>query len=256
MAQLQVIEHGLVPVYASETQERFVSARDLHEFLQSGWQFSDWIQDRIRKYGLVEGQDFFRETCKTPGGGRPRVEYWLRLDTAKELAMVENNERGRQVRRYFIEVERRYRQMTAAPYPIPRNYAEALRLAADLWEKNQEQQAIIAELTPKAEFHDRVAEAVNAQSIREVAKVLGTGQNRLFRWLREQRILMRDNRPYQEYLDRGYFRVIEQTWTNKRTGEEHIATKTLVTGKGLIWLQRLWQEAHALPAKEGQKGAS
>jgi len=98
-------------------------------------------------------------------------------------------------------------------------------------------QAKVAELAPKAEFHDAVATAVDAQSIRDVAKVLGTGQNRMFAWLRGEGILMADNRPYQDFLDAGYFRVIEQTWID-RDGQVHLTTKTLVTGKGLTWLQK------------------
>lgn len=107
-------------------------------------------------------------------------------------------------------------------------------------------EAKIQELAPKAEFADAVADSKDAQSIREVAKVLGTGQNRLFDWLRGQRILMADNRPYQEYLDAGYFRVIEQTWDD-RQGDTHLTTKTLVTGKGLVWLQRRYHGRSVLP---------
>lgn len=115
-----------------------------------------------------------------------------------------------------------------------------LKVTRRLVEERQARLAAEAQvqlLAPKAEFHDRVAEATNCQSIRDVSKVLGTGQNRMFDWLRGQRILMADNRPYQEYLDAGYFRVIEQTWTD-RHGEEHLTTKSLVTGKGLTWLQK------------------
>lgn len=246
MDDLRVIETGVLPVYESDDR-RLVSARELHAALGSGWQFSDWIQDRIAKYGFVEGQEFFRVSCKTPAGGRPRIEYWLTLDCAKEIAMVENNERGRRIRRYLIDVEKRYRsglalsaeQMLADPdflvelairYRDERN----ARLAAE---------AKVAELAPKAEFHDRVASSEDAMSVREAAKLLGTGQNRLFDWLRGQHILMADNRPYQEYLDRGYFRVIEQVWTD-RQGNQHPTTKTLVTGRGLIWLQKRWDADH------------
>ena len=84
-----------------------------------------------------------------------------------------------------------------------------------------------------------MASSRDAMSIREAAKLIGTGQNRLFAWLRGQRILMADNQPYQEYLDAGYFRVIEQVWRD-RQGEEHLYTKTLVTGKGMTWLQKRW----------------
>lgn len=89
---------------------------------------------------------------------------------------------------------------------------------------------------PKVEFHDAVADAENCQTIRDVAKVLGTGQNRLFGFLRNRGILMNNNAPYQRYVDAGYFRVVERV--HKKRGAPEVYTKTLVTGKGLAYLQR------------------
>ena len=87
-----------------------VSARELHAFLESKQRFSDWITKRISKYQFTENEDFevFHKFMKNPSGGRPLDEYVLSLDMAKELCMVENNEKGRQARRYFIETEKRY----------------------------------------------------------------------------------------------------------------------------------------------------
>jgi prophage antirepressor-like protein len=139
-------------------------------------------------------------------------------------------------------VEGRYGPQTmVGQFAIPTTYSGAMRLAADLQEKVEEQKATIQLMAPKAEFHDRVTDSRDAQSIREVAKILGTGQNRMFAWLRGQRILMSDNTPYQEYVNAGYFRLIQQTWTD-RAGEDHLTTKTLVTGKGLTWIQRRWDQ--------------
>lgn len=108
---LQVVENSLVTIYQNHAEEMLVNARELHGFLNNGYRFSHWITDRIEKYGFVEGEDFFKEICKSTGG-RPAVEYLLKLDVAKEIAMAEANERGRKVRRYFIEAEKRYRQLT------------------------------------------------------------------------------------------------------------------------------------------------
>jgi phage anti-repressor protein len=110
MADKTLIENGLIRVFDNGNGEHTVSARELHEFLESGRDFSNWIQDRIEWYGLREGTEFSTEVLKTPGGGRPRTEYWLTMRCAKELAMVENNEKGRMVRRYFITIEERYQQ--------------------------------------------------------------------------------------------------------------------------------------------------
>lgn len=84
-------------------------ARALHKFLQVGKNFPTWIKDRIETYGFIEGDEFSPisgKTSKGSKGGRPTIEYRLTLDMAKELAMVEKNERGKQIRRYFIECER------------------------------------------------------------------------------------------------------------------------------------------------------
>lgn len=89
-----------------------VNARDLHEFLGSRQDFSTWVRNRIEKYGFVEGKDFtvhkiMERQNQGLGYGQGRIEYHLALDMAKELAMVENNEKGREARRYFIECERK-----------------------------------------------------------------------------------------------------------------------------------------------------
>ncbi|WP_051959892.1 antA/AntB antirepressor family protein [Sphingobacterium sp. ML3W] len=84
-----------------------VSARELHEFLESKRDFSTWIKQRIQKYGFVENDDFSRFTQKVEANNATSIEYALTLDTAKELAMVEANDKGRQARKYFIACERR-----------------------------------------------------------------------------------------------------------------------------------------------------
>ena len=90
-----------------------VNARDLHACLEIGRDFSSWIKGRLAKFGFALGADYateqvFPRSGENPGG-RPATDFHLTLDTAKELAMVENNDRGRAVRRYFIACERRLR---------------------------------------------------------------------------------------------------------------------------------------------------
>ena len=91
------------------SEQQTVNARELHEFLEVGKDFSNWIKDLIEKYGFVENVDYVRfspNLAKTPYGGRPSVEYHISLSIAKELCMVERNEKGKQARQYFIECER------------------------------------------------------------------------------------------------------------------------------------------------------
>ncbi|EED0553413.1 phage antirepressor Ant [Escherichia coli] len=107
----------LIPVFEgtiSNEPTLLVNARDLHGFLEVGKDFSNWIRARINEYGFVEHLDyilFSPNLAKTLG--RRRKDYHLTLDTAKELAMVERNEKGRQIRRYFIECERKLHQQSS-----------------------------------------------------------------------------------------------------------------------------------------------
>ena len=124
-------------------------------------------------------------------------------------------------------------------YGIPQTYAEALQLAAD-------QAKQLLEQKPKVEFFDAVAESKDAIEIASVAKVLGVpgvGRNKLFEFLRNRKILMRNNQPYQKYDDCGYFRIIEQKY-ERPNGDTCINIKTLVYQKGVKYIQELLKSAH------------
>lgn len=123
---------------------------------------------------------------------------------------------------------------------IPQTLSEALRLAADQAEQIEKQTLELAAAKPKVQFFDAVANSKDAIPIGRASKVLavkGYGPINLFKFLREQKILMADNIPYQEYIDRGYFRTVEQKWTTPK-GETRISIKTLVYQKGLNFIRR------------------
>ncbi|MDN8591917.1 antA/AntB antirepressor family protein [Paenibacillus sp. 11B] len=107
-----LILNELLPIYQmTDTGEQVVDARELCGFLDVGRDFTSWIKGRIEKYSFIEDEDFIITLTKT--GERQNVtrhDYILKLDMAKELAMVENNDQGRKARRYFIEVEKRFRK--------------------------------------------------------------------------------------------------------------------------------------------------
>ena len=107
--QFVTVFHGEI----NQTTEMLCNARDLHQFLGVGRDFSNWIKNRVKQYGFVKGQDFIvvknlsspkRATAKSRQ--QVMIDYHITLDMAKELAMIENNEQGRKVRRYFIECEK------------------------------------------------------------------------------------------------------------------------------------------------------
>ncbi len=114
--------YELVPVFTGELQGEHVQlcdGRELHGFLEVGRVFSSWILERIESFGFVENEDYIINTGSGvySNRGRPTKKYSLTLDMAKELAMVENNEKGRMARRYFIEVEKRAREVTSRGLP-------------------------------------------------------------------------------------------------------------------------------------------
>lgn len=111
----------LIPVFNGELDGRaqqLCNAQDLHSFLGVQTRFNDWMARRIEQYGFIEGEDYYSILSNRADGlpGKPRTDYHLTLDMAKELAMVENNEQGRQVRRYFIAMERQARESRGASY--------------------------------------------------------------------------------------------------------------------------------------------
>ncbi|HFP7793244.1 TPA: antA/AntB antirepressor family protein [Campylobacter jejuni] len=91
------------------TEINSANAREIFCFLEIETQFSIWLERRILSYNFIENQDYIIELVYTKG--RPRKEYYVTLDMAKELCMVENNEKGRQARRYFIECEKRLKNL-------------------------------------------------------------------------------------------------------------------------------------------------
>lgn len=112
MKEYKTIENGLIPVMENEKGEKLVDARLLHKFLEVGTKFSDWIKDRIEKYKFTKDIDFtsFPKKEKAENTWINTIEYILTLDVAKELSMVETTEKGSEARKYFIGVEKKYKQ--------------------------------------------------------------------------------------------------------------------------------------------------
>lgn len=132
--ELKKVEEGIIPIYENDTKEKLINARELHKKLNNKRQFANWIKQRIDKYKFLENQDFVKLNNFVMVGNlkRPQIDYYLTIDMAKELCMVENNETGRKIRRYFIEVEKRYREIINTPT----NIFDFMRLALNQIELN------------------------------------------------------------------------------------------------------------------------
>lgn len=110
---LTLVENKVLPIYKrNDSGDELVNARELHRFLEVGEQFSHWVKRRIVEAGFIENRDYvsFSEKSLKPQGGRPMLEYLLTMDTAKHVAFMENNEKGREIRQYFINFEKETRK--------------------------------------------------------------------------------------------------------------------------------------------------
>jgi anti-repressor protein len=218
-------------------KENKVDGRELHDFLQVGTAYKDWFP-RMVEYGFVEGIDFCSKMSESTGG-RPAVNHEMTIDMAKEISMLQRTERGKQARQYFIECERRAKEVKAPALPDFTNPVIAARAWADELEKKQLAEAKVAELAPKAEFYDTVADSESLMSMADTCKILdmGIGRNKLFALLREKKILQKDNIPYQQYVTAGYFKVVEGKY---KVNENAVVTKTTyVKQKGIDYIRKL-----------------
>ena len=244
-----------------------VSARELHQVLQSKRQFGNWIQDRINKYGFIEGQDFevFNDFVKNPDGGRPQKEYALSLDMAKEIAMVEGNERGRMVRRYFIDAERRLRSMSQPSYmiadPVERAQQWILeeqerRKAAALAEEQGRRLAVMEaeheRLEKKAEYLDRILQSQSLLNMTQIAQDYGMTAKEMNQTLWEMGIQYRHSGQwilYAPYLRKGYVHS-HSVEIRHHDGRRSVKMSTKWTQKGRLFLYGRLKKEGILPVIE------
>ncbi|MDN5044950.1 phage antirepressor KilAC domain-containing protein [Aliarcobacter butzleri] len=223
-----------------------VNSRELYEFLGVNTEYSKWIQRAIEKYSFENMADYII-VKNDENSGRPREDYIVTLDMAKELCMVSNTEKGRKVRKYFIEVEKQVNK----PMTIEELLLENSKVINQLQNKVITLQDTIEVQKPKVLFADSVAQSETSILIGQFAKVISTddfniGQNRLFQWLRDNKYLISNgnayNQPMQQYIDNGYFEVTERT-INNPDGSTRITMTTKITGKGQVALTKKIKEA-------------
>jgi anti-repressor protein len=130
--------------------------------------------------------------------------------------------------------------MPSQEVKAPTTLKEALEVALRIEEQRERLEVKVKEDAPKVEFHDRVAQPLNTMTVAVAAKTLGTGRNKLYEFLRYQGWVQKNNEPYQHKINQGLLNVKVSDYIHPKTGEVAIATTTLVTGKGLERLQKLW----------------
>lgn len=215
-----------------------MSSREIAELLNVRHDSVKRTMERLRDDALIRFTPSV-ETSHSGAGARP-VEVYLvnERDSYVVVARLSPEFTAR-----LVDFWQAHKPQVVS-FNIPTTLSEALRLAADQADTIDRQSVAIATLAPKAQFHDDVAIAVNSQTFMDVAKILGTGRTRFTAWLRERGFLQKNNRPYQQYEDAGYFKVVEKKRKGPDTGEVFTYPQTLVTGKGVTYLHCKWMEDH------------
>lgn len=233
MQSLMRTNNPLINLHEQDDGSVAVSGRELHEFLEIGTRYDIWLT-RMTEYGFEENIDYItiaQKRTTAQGNLTNYVDHILTVDMAKEVSMIQRNEKGKQARQYFLQVEKAWN----SPEMIMKR---ALQIAD---RKLNDLQVQIATDKPKVLFADAVAASHTSILIGDLAKLLrqngiNIGQNRLFSWMRENGFLIGRkgeswNSPTQYSMDREWFEVKERTH-QEPDGSVRITKTTKVTGKG------------------------
>lgn len=207
-----------------------VLGRDLHEFLEVATPYTQWFE-RMCEYGFAENVDFigFSQKCEKPQGGRPTQDHQLTIEMAKEISMLQRNEKGKQARQYFIQLEKNWNSpeqvMARALQIADRQIKELSATNSKLTVDNQIMQ-------PKADYFDELVDRNLLTNFRETAKQLQIKEKAFVTFLLEKKYVYRDKRgklmPYAQYADAGLFEI-KETFNEKTAWS---GTQTLITPKG------------------------
>ncbi len=220
-------------IRTDENGETIISGRELHESLKISTQYTKWFE-RMTEYGFVENVDFIAISQKrltAQGNETTYTDHLLKLDMAKEIAMIQRTPEGKRIRQYLIQVEKAW------------NSPEKIMERALLIAKNNINRLEIENkaMKPKAIFADAVASSEQSILVGELAKLLkqngiNTGQKRLFEYLRENGYLIKRkgsdyNMPTQRSMELGIMEI-KETVINNPDGTVRINKTPKITGKG------------------------
>ena len=237
----------LIKIEVNENQEPVVNGRELHEALGVKTEYKDWFP-RMVEYGFSEGTDFCSILSESTGG-RPKTNHAIKLDMAKEIAMIQRNEKGKEVRQYFIQVEKDFN----SPEKI---MARALMLAdkqiKTLLEDNNKKDQLIGELQPKADYTDRILQCDDLTKVNVIACDYGFSAVEFNKLLKKFGIQYKQGQDwllYSNYRGQGYTQTKTFDFKHK-DGTKGSKPTMMWTQKGRLFLYNFLKEKGIYPRME------
>lgn len=212
----------LIPIKQNEDGTQAVSGRALHEFLEIETQYTKWFQ-RMAEYGLVENHDYVAISQKrltAQGNSTTYTDHALTIDCAKEISMLQRNEKGRQARQYFIQCEKRLKTLAQGHFEQQTEtkemtMARAVLIAQETMDKQAQELNI---LRPQADWYLKLVEASGRLAATEIAKEYGMSARTFNSLLNELGIQYKVNRTWiinQKYADKGYVEYKSYEYTTE-----------------------------------------
>ena len=237
----------LIPTQQNSEGNLLVSGRDLHQFLEIGTPYAKWF-DRMKEYGFVENVDFVVTDIFVPnpkGGKQTQIDHHIKIPMAKEIAMLQRNEKGKQARLYFLELEEKWN----SPEMVMKRAMDYLNARVEKLQTSNlllEQQ--VNELQPKATYYDMVLQNKSLLSVSKIAKDYGMSAIKMNRLLHDLGVQYKQGDIwllYAKHQDKGY----TQTHTHVIDADNsRVSTKW--TQKGRLFIYELLKQEGILPLIE------
>lgn len=230
--------------------EQLVSGRELHQFLESSERFSKWWE-RMVGYGFEENKDYTLYQKVHPQNKQEIIDYLMKISMAKEISMLQRNEKGKEAREYFIKCEEAWNSdeiVMARAILIQNKKILGYKEKIDILEKKIENDA------PRVSFAETIEKASDCLLVREFSKLIATegihlGEKKLYRWFREKGFILKNStEPTQTAVQKGLFKVAERVV--KAVTGDIISTTTRITGKGQVYFLDLLKKEFLATASE------
>lgn len=232
-----------------------LSARELHKFLEVTERFGNWFE-RMNQYGFQENVDYLGRKVFNTQAHQELQDYQITLDMAKEIAMIQRSEKGKQIRQYFLELERKWNSPEAVmnrALEYSRKQVQALLQTNEKLElENKIQSQQINELKPKASYYDVVLNCKDLLSISVIAKDYGWSAIRLNEYLHKKGIQFKQGKTwllYQKYAVKGYTSTKTHEYLGN-DGANHTNVHTYWTQKGRLFIYDLLKNDGIVPLIE------